>query len=125
MTRAERIEELIREEVCEILREKVSDPRVGFVSVTGVEISPDLENASIYVSILGEEKKKAEAMSGLDSATGYIRVELGRRLELRLTPKIRFVRDDSIERGSKVLAVMSRLKNEHRVRKGKRTSKKR
>lgn len=125
MTRQERVEELIREEVSDILREKVSDPRIGFVSITDVKISPDFENASIHVSILGDEKKKKEAMEGLYSATGFIRGELGRMLELRLTPKIYFVRDDSIERGSNVLAIMSKLEHEKRVRKVKRSSKKR
>ena len=80
MTRQERVEELIRQEVCEILREKVSDPRIGFASVTGVEVSPDLENASIYVSILGDEKKKRKRcrgsirppdLSGVSSATAW------------------------------------------------------
>lgn len=125
MTRSERVEELIREEICEILREKVSDPRIGFVSITEVKISPDLKNASIYVSIFGDEKKKAEAMQGLYSATGFIRGELGHMLELRETPQIRFVRDDSIERGSRVLHIMSKLEHEKRIRKVKKAAKKR
>ncbi|OGB90865.1 ribosome-binding factor A [candidate division WOR-1 bacterium RIFCSPHIGHO2_01_FULL_53_15] len=115
MTRQERVEELIKQEVSEILREKVSDPRIGFVSVTAVNVSPDLENASIFVSILGEEKQKAEAMKGLYSATKFIRGELGHRLELRLTPKIRFMRDDSIERGSRVLGLINKLEHEKLV----------
>jgi len=125
MTRQERVEELIREEVSEILCEKISDPRIGFVSVTSVDISPDLENASIYVSIFGEEKQKKDTMQGLYSATSFIRGELGHRLSLRLTPKIRFVRDDSIERGSRVLGIISKLENEKRVRKNKKRAKKR
>lgn len=125
MKRSERVEELIREEVSKILREKVSDPRIGFVSITSVKVSPDLENASIFVSIYGDEKKKNEAMQGLYSATSFIRGELGRMIELRLTPKIQFVRDDSIERGSKVLSIMSKLKNEKRTRKNKKPAKKR
>ncbi|MDD5594335.1 MAG: 30S ribosome-binding factor RbfA [Candidatus Margulisbacteria bacterium] len=115
MTRQERIEELIRQEVCEILRAKVSDPRVGFVSVTGVDISPDLENAYIYVSILGDEKQKQEAIKGLYSATKFIRGELGKRLELRLTPNIRFFRDDSLERGSRVLSLINKLEKDEKV----------
>jgi len=125
MKRSERVEELIREEVSEILREKVSDPRIGFISITSVKVSPDLENASIFVSIYGDEKKKNEAMQGLYSATGFIRGELGHMIELRLTPKIQFVRDDSLERGSKVLSIMSKFENEKRTRKNKRTAKKR
>ncbi len=125
MTRSERVEELIRQEVCEILREKVSDPRIGFISITGVKISPDLKNASIYVSIFGDEKKKKDAMLGLYSATGFIRGELGHMLELRETPEIRFVRDDSLERGSRVLGIINKLENEKRLRKNKRPAKKR
>lgn len=126
MTRQERIEELIRQEVCEILRAKVNDPRVGFVSVTGVDISPDLENAYIYVSILGDEKQKQEAIKGLYSATKFIRGELGKRLELRLTPNIRFFRDDSLERGSRVLSLINKLEKDEKVLPGnKKRSKKR
>jgi ribosome-binding factor A len=112
MKRSDRVEELIRQEVAAILRERVSDPRIHFVSVTEVELSPDLRNATIYVSIYGPEKEKAAAMAGLLSATSFIRGELGHRLALRLTPEIRFVRDDSIERGSKVLGIMQQLTNE-------------
>jgi ribosome-binding factor A len=125
MTRQERVEELIRQEVCEILREKVSDPRIGFVSITGVEISPDLENASIYVSILGDEKQKEEALKGLYSATRFIRGELGHRIELRLVPKLRFFRDDSLERGSRVLGLIKKLEHEKSLPRNKKRAKKR
>lgn len=125
MTRQERVEELILRETSEILREKVSDPRIGFVSLTGVEISPDLEDATIYASILGDEAKKAEALQGLYSATRFIRGELGHRLELRLVPKIRFVRDDSLERGSRVLGLIHKLEHEKVLPGNKKRSKKR
>ncbi|MFA5114204.1 MAG: 30S ribosome-binding factor RbfA [Candidatus Margulisiibacteriota bacterium] len=126
MTRQQRVEELIRSEVSEIIREEVDDPRIGFISITGVNISPDLENAQIHVSIMGDEKQKQDAMAGLQSATHYIRGELGPRLALRLVPKIAFVRDDSLERGSRVLQIMNKLgKNETSVRQNKRTAKKR
>jgi ribosome-binding factor A len=125
MTRQARVEELIRQEVCEILREKVSDPRIGFASVTGVEVSPDLENASIYVSILGDEKKKDQALHGLYSATSFIRGELGHRLELRLVPKIRFYRDDSLERGSRVLSLINKIEHETSLPRNKKRAKKR
>ena len=125
MTRQARVEELIRQEVCEILRGKVSDPRVGFVSLTGVEVSPDLENASIYVSILGDEKKKNDALHGLYSATSFIRGELGHRLELRIVPKVRFFRDDSLERGSRVLGLINKLEHEKVLPRNKKRAKKR
>jgi len=114
MTRVERVAELIREEISKILREDVSDPRIGFVSITRVDISPDLDNAKVFVSILGNEEKKKEGMNGLNSATGFIRGRLGHLLELRLVPEIKFVRDDSLEKGSRVLSIISRLeKDDH------------
>ncbi|MFA5035350.1 MAG: 30S ribosome-binding factor RbfA [Candidatus Margulisiibacteriota bacterium] len=124
MTRQERVEEVIRDEVSKIIRQEVNDPRIGFVSITKVEISPDLRNANIHVSILGDEKQKTEAMDGLRSATRFIRGELGNRVDFRATPEIRFIRDDSLEKGSRVLNLIRKLKNEEQPRTNKRTSKK-
>ncbi|MFA6170621.1 MAG: 30S ribosome-binding factor RbfA [Candidatus Margulisiibacteriota bacterium] len=125
MTRVERVEEVIRDEVSKIIRQEVNDPRIGFVSITKVEMSPDLRNANIHVSIFGDEKQKTEAMDGLRSATRFIRGELGNRVDFRATPEIRFVRDDSLEKGSRVLNLIRKLKNEeHPIRTNKRTSKK-
>ncbi|MBU0630839.1 MAG: 30S ribosome-binding factor RbfA [Candidatus Margulisbacteria bacterium] len=121
MTRQERVEELIREEISTIIREDVNDPRIGFVSITKVEVSPDLRNANIHVSIFGDENQKAEAMDGLNSATRFIRGALGNRIDFRVTPEIRFVRDDSLEKGSNVLNLIRKLKNE---KPNKRASKK-
>lgn len=125
MTRVERVAELIKEEISEIIREEVSDPRIGFVSITRVDLSPDLENASVFVSILGGEEKKRESMNGLRSATNFIRGKLGHMLEMRVVPEIRFVRDDSLEKGSRVLSIISSLEKEeherslHRHKKGR------
>lgn len=116
MTRVERVAELIREKISKIIRENVSDPRIGFVSITRVDVSPDLENAKVFVSFLGNEEKKKEGMLGLDSATRFIRGKLGHMLEMRVVPEIKFVRDDSLEKGSQVLGVISRLEKEERER---------
>lgn len=124
MSRAERVAALIREEVSEIIFQDVSDPRIGFVSVTGVDISPDLKNARIYISIFGDEKKKQEAMAGLSSATSFVRGKLGNMLELRTVPEIRFIRDDSIERGSRVLDILSQMDKDNEKQKAVRTNKK-
>lgn len=109
MSRVARFGQLIKEEISQILREDVSDPRIGFVSITRVDVSDDLENVSVFVSILGDETKKQESMSGLRCATRFIRGKLGRLLETRTVPQIRFVRDDSLEKGSRVLNIMSDL----------------
>ena len=126
MTRQERSEELIRAEISRIIREDVNDPRIGFISMTQVKLSPDLANAAIHVSILGDEKKKQEAMAGLISATRFIRGELGESIEFRSVPQIRFVRDDSLEKGSRVLATMRKLgTDETRTRTDKKPTKRR
>jgi ribosome-binding factor A len=125
MSRKERVESLIQEEICDILREKVSDPRIGFITVTSVKVSPDFKNASIYVSIFGEENVKKDGMAGLSSATGFIQHELGQMLEMRATPLIRFVRDDSIEKGSRVLGIIKRLESDKNSRKDKKSRKRR
>jgi ribosome-binding factor A len=124
MKRQERIEELIRQEVSEILRTRVFDPRIGFVSITGVRMSSDLRKADIFVSVFAEEKEKQEVMEGLYSATGFIQRELAARLQIKNTPKLKFVRDDSLERGSKVLGILSRLEHEKGVGANKKAAKK-
>jgi len=123
-TRQERVAQLIREEISDILRKKVSDPRIGFVSITGVKVSPDFKNATVFVSVLGSEKEKQDSMAGLFSAASYIQGELAPRVRLRIMPAIQFERDDSIERGSKVLEIMRRIEDEQRIRKNKKADKK-
>lgn len=125
MTRADRLAELIKEEISDIIRRRVSDPRIGFVSITDVALSPDLKEAKVYISVFGDENKKKEAMDGLGSATGFIRSELAHILKIRTMPHIRFIRDDSIERGSKVLEIISKLEHEERVQKNRKGHKKR
>ncbi|HTY13337.1 MAG TPA: 30S ribosome-binding factor RbfA [Candidatus Omnitrophota bacterium] len=112
MTRPERVGELIKEEISRIVRERVSDPRIGFMSVTNVEVSPDLKNAKIFVSVLGDKQEREKTFEGLRSATSFIRGQLGHVLKLRFVPEIIFVHDKSIERGSRVLAIMNKLTRE-------------
>lgn len=107
--RADRVAELIRRIVSDILRAKVSDPRIGFTSVTAVKVSPDLKYAKIYVSVLGEAADKDNTMKGLASASRYIRGELGHQLALRRVPEISFIRDDSLERGFRLLTLMKKI----------------
>jgi len=112
VSRIERVAELIKKEVSSILREKVSDPRIGFVSLTDVEILPDLKIAKIFFSVLGDEKAKKDSLAGLKSATSYIRCELGHVLKLKFVPEILFVYDKSLERGSRVLSLMNKVKDQ-------------
>lgn len=110
--RPKRVGELIREKVSTILRKKVADPRIGFVSVTDVVLSKDLKNAKVFVSIYGTDKDKRDTMRGITSAKGYIQGELGRSIDLRYTPNLRFIEDKAIERGSRMMVIMSKLERE-------------
>lgn len=112
MTRPERVAELIKEEVSRIIHERVSDPRIGFISITAVELTPDLKHAKIFASVLGDKDDREKTFEGLRSATSFIRGQLGNHLKLRYVPEISFVYDKSIERGSRVLAIMHKLNKE-------------
>jgi ribosome-binding factor A len=112
--RVSRVAELIKREVSQMLLNGIKDDRVGtgMVSVTDVDVSGDLQHAKIYVSIYGTDEAKVETMAGLKSATGYVRSELGARVRLRRTPEVTFLEDRSIERGNKVLALLSQLNHD-------------
>lgn len=109
--RVSRVAELIKREVSQMLFNGIKDDRVGMgmVSVTDVDVSGDLQHATIFVSIYGTEEAKTETMAGLKSATGYVRSELGSRVRLRRTPEVIFVEGRSIERGTKVLSLLNQL----------------
>lgn len=107
--RVQRIRELIREEVSDILHRGTKDPRVGFVSVTDVELSNDLRHAKVYVSVLGSEEERTRTMDALQRAVGFVRSELAKRLRIYHTPEIQFRLDTSIERGTRVLQLLREL----------------
>jgi len=112
--RVERVAELIRREVSQLLLTGIKDDRVGagMVSVTNVQVSGDLQHAKIFVSVYGDDDARASTMAGLKSATGFVRAELGQRVRLRRTPEVVFVDDRSIERGTQVLSLLNRLSEE-------------
>lgn len=112
--RVSRVAALIQEEISQMVLHEIKDDRVGagMVSVTDVDVSGDLQHAKIYVSIYGTDEARTETMAGLKSATGYVRRELGRRVRLRRTPEIIFIEDRGIERGSRVLTLLSQLNQE-------------
>lgn len=97
-----RIAEQIKKEVARILKTELKDPRVGFVSVTEVELSRDLRYAKVYVSIYGDNEAQKEAMEGLARATSFIRREIGQQLSLRYVPEITFKLDASIAQGIRI-----------------------
>ncbi|CAL9111767.1 ribosome-binding factor A [Musa troglodytarum] len=91
----------------------------SLTTISGVEVSGDLQVVKVYVSVFGDERGREVAIAGLKSKAKYVRSELGRRMKLRLTPEIRFIEDESLERGSRVLAILDRLKEEKKSSEGK------
>lgn len=112
--RVSRVSSLIQQEVSQMLLHDIKDDRVGagMVSVTDVDVSGDLQHAKIYVSIYGTEEAKSETMAGLQSATGFVRRELGRRVRLRRTPEVVFIEDRGLERGDRMLTLLNQLSQE-------------
>jgi ribosome-binding factor A len=112
MSRQERIGELIRDEVSLILRKKINDPRVGFASITRVDVTDDIKHAKIFVSVYGSDEEKRATMEGLQSAKGFIRALLASALDVRAVPEISFNLDSSIEKASRVFEIMRALEQE-------------
>jgi len=107
--RTERVADLIRREMADLLMRKLRDPRLGFVSVTGVEITGDLSSAKIWLSSLDGAEKRKEIVQVLTKAAPFLRHELAPRLGLREVPELRFAYDESIERGARVEDLLRRL----------------
>lgn len=95
--RPERVAEQLRMDVADILQNDLKDPRLGLVTCTRVDLTSDLRHAKLYVSVLGEESARDSSMEALESATGYVRRKLSKRLGLRVSPEIVFVFDPSVE----------------------------
>ena len=103
-----RVGEQIRRVLAELLRDDVKDPRIGMVSIGDVEVSRDLSHARVYFSIYGDEETIRECKAGLDSAAGFLRGELGRRMKLRTVPSLRFMYDDTQQKGDRVAELIDR-----------------
>jgi ribosome-binding factor A len=113
ISRATRVADQIRMEVAEILSRKIKDPRVQFVTVTDVKMTADLKIARIYVTALDQEHYEQQTAPGLKSAVGFIRTEVGRRLNLRYTPEIVFYRDTSAEYAYRMEKILDSLPHEN------------
>ena len=103
-----RVNEAVRQVLSEALLE-LKDPRIGFVTVTGVVTSSDLRHARIFVSVFGNERKQRKSMAGLDAAHGVLQLRLSRELRLKRTPQLEFVYDRSVEEGVRMSALIDEL----------------
>jgi len=95
--RSEKVADLIRKEISQMLVKSIKDPRIGFVTITKVTVSEDCRFAKVYFSVAGTPQERERSIKGLESAKGFVRKELGRRIRLRYTPEILFQFDPSIE----------------------------
>jgi ribosome-binding factor A len=104
--RMRRVNEAVREVVSARLAEGLRDPRIGFVTVTSVDTSPDLRQARVYVSVLGGEEERAATLEGLESAHGVLQQAVARELRMKHTPALQFVFDESIDRGMRITELL-------------------
>lgn len=108
--RKDRVGDQIKKEVSQIIQRELKDPGIGFVTITDVELSDDLRNAKIFFSVLGDEQKKLDSSQALERAVSFVQHEIGRKMKLRYTPKIRFIYDHSLEKGAKIEKTLKELR---------------
>ena len=110
--RTHKVAMVIKEEISQMILHELKDPRIGFVTVTHVDLTRDLKIAHIFYSIMEDTKKMEATQRGLEAARGYIRKLLGARLKLRFTPEIHFKRDDSIAQSFHINEILKKLREE-------------
>jgi ribosome-binding factor A len=108
-SRMRRVNEAVREVLSGHITEDLKDPRIGFVTVTGVETSPDLRRARVYVSVLGSENERKEALAGLRNSAGFLQSKVGEELRMKRTPTLEFHYDESIDRGMRISELLDEL----------------
>lgn len=113
--RIEKLQELIKQEMSKMLLKELKDPRIGFVTVTDVEMTGDLREAKIYVSVMGGEEQVKSSLEGLNSALGFVRREIGQRIRLRFTPEISFALDTSLDYGDHIQKLLLQVEGDKNV----------
>ncbi|GIP43783.1 ribosome-binding factor A [Paenibacillus sp. J45TS6] len=107
--RTGRVSEQIKKEISILIQTELKDPRIGFVTVTGVDLTNDLSQAKIYLSVFGDDEQKNNSLKALDKANGFLRSELGKRIKLRHVPELIFKIDESIEYGSRIEKLLTEI----------------
>lgn len=110
MSRVERVTQMLKEEVSKVIHDDLKDPRLGFVTVTRVELTKDLKYAKVYYSIFGSDKEEKSTKEALDNSSGFIRREIARRIQLRFAPEIMFRLDKSAEYSIQIQGVLDQIK---------------
>ncbi|MBB6282204.1 30S ribosome-binding factor RbfA [Geobacillus subterraneus] len=110
--RATRVGEQMKKELSDIIGRKLKDPRIGFVTVTDVRVTGDLQQAKVYISVFGGDEQRENTLKALEKAKGFIRSEIGQRIRLRKTPEILFEIDETIEYGSRIERLIRQISDE-------------
>lgn len=110
--RPERVQEALRQEISKIVQFELKDSRLGFITITKVDLTKDLRFAKVYFSVLGSDREKKSALAGLSSARGYIKGLMSDRVKLRFMPEIVFKPDESLERAKHIYDLLDKLKKE-------------
>jgi ribosome-binding factor A len=115
-TRASRVADQIQAELASLLTRAVHDPGIGFLTITSVKVTPDLQQARVYYTSIGDDKAKRESARALDRATPFLRRQVGQRIRLKRVPELAFFYDQSIEQGDRVERILQQLKTERAER---------
>ena len=115
-SRASRVGDQIQAELASLLTRQVHDPGIGFLTITQVKLSPDLQQARVYYTSIGDDKAKRESARALERATPFLRRQVGQRLRLKRVPQLTFFYDESIEQGDRVERILQELKTERAAR---------
>ncbi len=105
-SRTRRVGEQMQRDLAELIHRELKDPRIGFITISGVEVSRDLEHAKVFVSLMGQEGDAEQSIAALTHAAGFLRRELGRRMSTRTVPRLRFVLDTSIQEGNRLSSLI-------------------
>ena len=112
--RMRRVNEALREVLSARIAEGLKDPRIGFVTVTAVDTSPDLRHARVFISVLGDEDERAETLAGLESSRGFLQAGIARELRIKHTPALQFEHDEALERGMRISRLLDEVEGEGR-----------
>lgn len=114
--RRARVAEEMREQIARLVARELKDPRIGFVTITRVEVSADLGHAKAYVSVLGDDKQRRESLIGLKQAAGFVRREVGRRMRMRVLPDVQFVYDKGVDATDRVARLLDQVRADEEAR---------
>lgn len=111
--RTERVGHQLQMEISKLILTRLKDPRLGFVTITHVGVAPDLKSAAVFYSSLGDKTAREKTQIALDHAVGFLQKEIGATLQLRYVPRLKFLYDDSIDRGLEIEQVLRKIQNEN------------